>query len=122
MERDSNRHNPRVDDVMAKEASSVTHGAPVEARTDEGRLVEDGAEWEPVAQSFVASGATDDEAEFPYQAVRDRSELARHLRPSIFPATRAELVACAVEEHADPELVEQLGALPERVYRTTNEV
>jgi hypothetical protein len=58
MQRDSNLHSPRVDDAMAKEASSVTHGAPVEPRTDEERLVEGSADGEPVPQSLAASGAT----------------------------------------------------------------
>jgi len=53
------------------------------------------------------SGALDEES------VRDRSELARHLRGSIFPADRAAVVACAIDEDAPVELVDALRALPD---------
>ena len=45
-------------------------------------------------------------------AVRERSELARHLRGSIFPAERASIVECAIEEHAPDDVVEALRQLP----------
>jgi len=53
------------------------------------------------------SGALDEES------VRDRSELARHLRGSIFPADRAAVVACAIDEDAPVELVDALRSLPD---------
>jgi hypothetical protein len=52
-------------------------------------------------------GALDEES------VRERSELARHLRGSIFPADRAAVVACAIDEDAPVDLVDALRALPE---------
>jgi hypothetical protein len=51
------------------------------------------------------SGALDGES------VRERSELARHLRGSIFPADRAAIVTCAIDEDAPVELVDALRAL-----------
>ena len=55
--------------------------------------------------------------------VRRRSELATHLRPSIFPARRDVLVECAREEGADPELLGALEQLPDDVeFHTTEEV
>jgi hypothetical protein len=41
MERRSDKHSPRVDEVMRDEVESVTRGAPVEARAQESRLKED---------------------------------------------------------------------------------
>jgi hypothetical protein len=112
MERNSNEHGPRVDDEMAKEVASLMHGAPVEARVDENRLQEDGADGEPVPSAIILE-------EDP---IRDRSELARHLRPSIFPADREQLVQCAIEEHAPDDMVDALRALPVDIYATTNDV
>jgi hypothetical protein len=112
MERNSNEHGPRVDDEMAKEVASLMHGAPVEARIDENRLQEDGADGEPVPSAVILE---DD-------PIRDRSELARHLRPSIFPADREQLVQCAIEEHAPDDMVAALRMLPADTYATTNDV
>jgi hypothetical protein len=47
-----------------------------------------------------------------HDAVRERSELARHLRGSIFPADRTTIVQCALEEDAPPDMVEALRAIP----------
>ncbi|HET9070562.1 MAG TPA: DUF2795 domain-containing protein [Acidimicrobiales bacterium] len=48
----------------------------------------------------------------PPPAARRRPGLAAVLRPSAFPGTRERLLAAAGEEHAPPELLEALGALP----------
>jgi hypothetical protein len=55
----------------------------------------------------IPSGALGDDA------VRERSELARHLRGSIFPAARAAIVECAIEEHAPDEMIAALRRLPD---------
>jgi hypothetical protein len=47
------------------------------------------------------------------ESVRERSELARHLRGSIFPADRAAVVACAIDEDAPVELIDALRELPD---------
>jgi hypothetical protein len=55
--------------------------------------------------------------------IRERSEFAVHLRPSIFPASRPTLVTCAREEGAPPDLVEQLERLPTTAtFHTLEEV
>jgi hypothetical protein len=51
-----------------------------------------------------------------------RSELAIHLRPSIFPADRAAVLECAVAEHAPAELLGQLEAIPDHDFATVQEV
>jgi hypothetical protein len=111
-ERGSNEHSPRLDEEMAREVASLTHGAPVEARIEDERMFEDAAEGEPMPESILSE---DDE-------IRARSELARHLRPSIFPADVEALVQCAREEYADEALIASLTALPPGIYATSNEV
>ena len=51
-----------------------------------------------------------------HDAVLERSELARHLRGSIFPADREAVVACAVEEHAPDDMVHALRTLPDETF------
>jgi hypothetical protein len=100
MERASDKHSPRLDDAMADDTRSMVQGAPVEARDREERLQEGGEAPEAVLDPDLADG-------------RDlRSELARHLRPSVFPADRARLVAVATDEHAPDPVLALLGALP----------
>jgi len=112
IERSSNQHGPRLDDEMDREVESLTRGAPVEARVDENRALEDAGDGEPVPESVLLEA--DD--------TRERSDLARHLRPSIFPADVDTLVQCAREEFADEVLIVALSGLPARTYATTNEV
>ncbi len=52
----------------------------------------------------------------------ERSELAVHLRPGVFPASPAALVETAREQGAPPELVDRLQRLPEAAYHTVQEV
>jgi len=52
MERESNLHSARVDDELAHEVQSLTRGAPVESRVEEGRAMEDAGDDEPVSQSL----------------------------------------------------------------------
>src|SRR3954454_17326535 len=114
MERESTQHGHRLDDEMAKEVASLTHGAPIESRSEEHRLLEDAGEGEPPAPA-PTSGAS-------YREARDRSELARHLRPSIFPATREAILECAREEHAEDDWIARLRCLPQAEYGNVNEV
>jgi hypothetical protein len=109
-----NTHGPRVDDEMAHEVHSLTSGAPVESRAEEARAMEDGGYDEPVAESVVSlhEDAADTRG-LTRSETRARSELARHLRPSIFPARRDAIVECAQHELAPPELIAELRALPD---------
>jgi hypothetical protein len=127
MERQGNLHNPRLDDQLAGEVESLTRGAPVESRSLESRTMEAAADGEPVPQSIVDE-VSDVEAgdEFDGGLSRGeliaRSDLGRHLRPSIFPASRAAILDCATDEHASLELLGQLEAIPDREYHTVQEV
>ena len=124
MERESTQHGHRLDDEMAKEVASLTHGAPIESRSEEHRLLEGAGEGELGAESLVEGEppGTAPASGLSYRAARDRSELARHLRPSIFPATRRAIIECAREEHAEEDLLVRLQGLPEGEYGNVNEV
>jgi len=127
MERQSNLHSPRLDEELEHEVSSLTHGAPVEARVEESRLMEDAGDGEPVAQAIVgelhdAEGGDELAGGLSRTEVMARSELAIHLRPGIFPAGRDAIIECAEEEHAPADLLGQLRALPHGQYATVQEV
>ena len=124
MERESTQHGHRLDDEMAKEVASLTHGAPIESRSEEHRLLEDAGEGEPAAEPLVEGEppAPAPMSGISYRAARDRSELARHLRPSIFPATREAVIECARDEHAEEALLDRLQRMPAGEYGNVNEV
>jgi hypothetical protein len=124
MERQSNKHSPRIDDAMEHEVESLTRGAPVESRSDPAREMEGAAEDEPTPESVIehAELSNSRAGALSTADVRRRSELAQHLRPSIFPATRDDVVECARSEEAPTQLLEDLEQLPARVYQTTEAV
>lgn len=124
MERESNLHGPRLDDELAREVDSLTHGAPVEAHVEEFRVKEDGGDDEPFAESLVEGEPASSPlgSGISYRDERARSELGRHLRPSIFPASRETVVRCAEQEYAPEEMVASLRALPDRTYQTIEDV
>jgi hypothetical protein len=127
MERQGNLHSPRVDDELEREVESLVRGAPVESRVDEGRAMEDAGDGEPVPQSIVAERSDAEAGDETSGALSHgelvaRSELGSHLRPSIFPATRAAILACAEEEHAPADVLGQLQALPEGEYGNVQQV
>jgi hypothetical protein len=127
MQRGSDKHSAWVDDELERETHSLTHGAPVESRVEEEWLEEDAVEDEPVPQPVVGerpSAEAEDEPErgLPASEIVARSDLGAHLRPGIFPATRAEVIGCAEAEHASAALLGQLRALPGRRYETVEDV
>jgi hypothetical protein len=127
MERQSNLHSARVDDELQHEVSSLTHGAPVEARAEESRIMEDAGDGEPFAQAVVgelhdAEGGDEVAGGLSQGEVEARSDLAIHLRPSIFPAGRDAILACAEEMHAPAGLLGQLRALPHGSYENVQQV
>ena len=100
MERISVQHGARLDDQLEHEAEALTHGAVMADRAQEHREIEDTAD---AVQKL--RGRRD-------EWVTERSELARHLRPSAFPSDVAGLLAVAREEHAPPEAIELIECAP----------
>ncbi len=118
MERESDKHNPRIDDAMAHEVDSLLHGTAEESRAQEGRLQEDPAVGPGRRYDDVLPGTELSDAD-----VEQRAELSRHLAAARFPAGREELVAVARDAHAPDDMVEAIMALPgEQVYENVQAV
>jgi len=118
MDRESNKHSPRVDDAMAHDVDSLVHGSPEESRSQEWRLQED---------PDVGPGRPSDEpipgTELTQAEVQERAELSRHLASAHFPAGRDELVATAEDANAPDDVVQTLRGLPaEEEYQTVQAV
>ena len=109
MERSSDRHGPRIDEELDHLTQSVTRGSPVESRAEEEREQEGPADNELVPDAVIHRRDEGEDFEL-------RSEIARHLEPSAFPASRDEIVGVAQREHAPAEVVRRLEALPEAPY------
>jgi len=122
-QRGSSEHSARVDDEVEREVRSLTRGAPIESRAAEFRVMEGGGDDDPAVVPRVTEleGPDGSPALAPSE-VHARSELARHLRGSIFPAEPSSILACAVEEHAPPGLIEALRDLPAGEYRNVEGV
>jgi len=113
MERSSNKHTPRIDEQLKHDVQSIVRGSPVEARADEAREQEGPADGEPTPDALLSGGrpsATPDA--LSHDEVEARAELARHLRPSVFPADRETLIATARELNAPGAVVASLETLP----------
>ena len=110
MERNS-KHGFRVDDAMSGETESLERGAPVEPRVQEWREAEPAGEDQPVPGVIFS-----DEVEL-------RSDLAKHLRASAFPANRQTLEEIAREEQAPGPILDLLRRLPDgRQFENTADI
>jgi hypothetical protein len=113
MERGSDKVNPRVDAELDQETQGIQQGAPVDSRAEEFRKQEEGGEDQPAPDARP-------EVETSAEA---RSELARHLEPSAFPADREALLAAAEQQHAADAIIGLLKQLPEdRTFQNVEEV
>ncbi|HEV3475676.1 MAG TPA: DUF2795 domain-containing protein [Actinomycetota bacterium] len=111
-ERGSDKVNPRVDEELQRETDSLERGAPAPSRAEEHRQAEAPADGEPAPD--VRPDIEDAEG---------RTELARHLRPSSFPADRDTLLATARDENAPETVVRLLEQLPDqRQFETPQDV
>jgi hypothetical protein len=95
----STKHPPYLDDALKREADPLVRGTPGEARLDE----------DPARE-----GTDEDEFAATLEGTFARRELSRHLRLSVFPADKAELLREAEENGAPESLLELLGRLPEK--------
>lgn len=115
-ERGSNRLSAHEDDRLKHEVEGLLR-ADRPTRTDAWR---DPEPMEGMDGTGPPPGAGDD------REVRDeafRSELARHLRPAVFPAKRSELLRTLLEEQAPDEVIDQVRTLPRRSsYANVQEV
>jgi hypothetical protein len=108
LERGSDKHSPRIDEELDRETRSLQQGAPIESRVEEFREQEGPGEDQPTPATRVteATGSLDlDDAEA-------RSDIARYLDPSAFPADREGLLDNAEANNAPEVVLERLQALP----------
>ena len=108
MERETDKHSPRIDDAMSHDLESLLRGSPEESRAREDRLQEDpdvGPGREARADEKVGLGVS-------ASAADQRAELARYLAGAAFPARRDELVYMAEADQAPPSVLEALRSLP----------
>ncbi len=118
MQRRSTEHGPRLDDELKRETESLVRGSPVESRAEEERVQEGAGDEERPASARTAPA----EALGPDEASA-RTELSRHLRRSVFPAGREELVEEAIENGAPTPVIAVLRSLPrEKTFATVYEV
>ena len=111
MERNTT-HSFRVDDEMAKETASLTRGAPIESRVEEWREAEPSGEDQPVPD-MILNGDSRDSGGMGHDELELRSELAKRLRKSAFPANRQTLEEIARDEQAPGPILDLLRRLPD---------
>jgi hypothetical protein len=124
MERGSDKHSSRLDEQLEHDVRSMLQGSPVESRASEAREQEGPGDDEPAPDARLAGdrGLTDEDVSLRDDEIEDRSNLARHLEPSVFPAGRDALVESARRMQAPAELVDRLSTLPDDTYTHTEAV
>jgi hypothetical protein len=105
VERGSDKHGPRLDEGLKDDTRSIVQGAGGESRADESREQEGPGDGEPTPDARLASvartarqpgGVRQSDGQFPTdEELEARTDLARHLDPSVFPAGRDALLALA---------------------------
>ena len=125
MPRGSDKHSPRIDDSLEHDTRPLTQGSPMEARADEARQQEGAADDEPTTDALLTGdlhpGQSQD-ALLDHDEAEARSRLASYLRPSIWPADRETLVACATDLNAPPDVLDRLRSLPDGTFSHTEAV
>jgi hypothetical protein len=125
MERGSDKHSPRIDENLERDTRSLIQGSSGESRADEGRLQEGAADDEPTTDALLSGdlhAEQTNDALLDHDEAEARSRLASHLRPSIWPADREELLRCAQELNAPPDILDQLRRLPDGTFTHTEAV
>jgi hypothetical protein len=119
VERGSDKHSPRVDEELQHETRSLEQGAPLESRVEEHREQEGPGEDQPTP----APRLTEPTASLDLDDAEARSEIARYLDPSAFPADREGLLDNAEANNAPEVVLERLQALPgDRTYEALPDV
>jgi hypothetical protein len=116
--RESTKHSARLDDQLKHETRSLEQGAPIESRVREDLEKEGPADDERDVDAHTAAPGS-----LGSDPVEARRELSRHLRASVFPASRDALLAEAESQHAPSSVHAALSALPaDERYDTVHEV
>ena len=101
-----------MDEDLKQATRSIVQGS-TEARADESREQEGPGDGEPTPDARLVGGMLQSNGAFPTdEELEARTDLARHLDPSAFPASRDALLASAEGNFAPEWVVEGLSALP----------
>ena len=120
MERGSDKHSPRVDEELDHETRSLQQGAPIESRVEEFREQEGPGEDQPTPEPRLSEDQT---GSLDLDDAEARSDIARYLAPSAFPADREGLVANGKANNAPDAVLERLRALPaDRTYEAMPDI
>lgn len=119
MERSSDQHGPRIDEDLDRMTQSVTRGGPVESRAEEEREQEGPADEEPVPDAVIHPPGSGDAAGDDFEL---RSEIARHLEPSVFPGSRDDVIGSAQRAQAPADVLRWLERLPDGHYPNVESV
>lgn len=125
MPRGSDKHSPRIDENLEHDTRSLVQGAPSESRADEARQQEGAADGEPTTDALLSGELHPEqrgEDDLGHDEVETRSRVAAHLRPSVWPADRDTLTACARALNAPPDILDLLSRLPEGEFSHTEAV
>ncbi|OEV04366.1 hypothetical protein AN216_08250 [Streptomyces oceani] len=126
MQRGSDRVNVHLDDEIKKEMHGRLHsGHPTRAQQE--KDPEPGADddsWLAERPQSAGSGRDSESGEAETEAEELRSDLARHLGRTAFPADRRTLVRTLLATQAPDDLVDTVRTLPHggEEYRTVQEV
>jgi hypothetical protein len=121
----------RQAEIALDRAIRVGYTAVMDPTPMHGETVPGGTHRQPDLAEEVAADDLDltpdrDEVEEPgamdNRAIIERSDLAIHLVPSVFPASRESVIEAAREHAAPPELLDRLARLPAGTYHTVQEV
>ncbi len=112
MERQSDKHNPRVDEEMKEEVAPLTHGAPVDSRAQESREKEGPADGEPTPDAVISTRADAPPRSLPDDQIELRRDLARYIEGAVFPASREEVIDNAKDAGAPEHVLSHLQRLP----------
>jgi len=122
MQPGSDKHSARLDESIGHDVRPLVQGGR-EAHVEQEREQQGPGDDEPTPDARLAGGRPpEDEDVLDYDEVEARSILASSLRPSIWPADRDALVACAREENAPGWLIDRLGQLPDGTFSHTEAV
>ena len=113
-ERGSDKSGPRIDEERERETEAMERGAPVPSRSEEFREVEGAGDDEPAPDARLSGdrGLVSEDQMGPDE-LEARSDIARHLDPSIFPADRDAVLESARENDAPVGVLAGLARLPD---------
>lgn len=112
MERGSDKHGPRVDDQLQREAEPLERAAEQPHR-EEWRQPEPSGEDEADITHTPGTLRGGTPPGLDPGEVEVRTEIARNLEPAIFPTDRQGVLRNAEANHAPDQVLELLAALPE---------